>query len=210
MKKNHIFTALMVLFAAQLSFGQAVQKGNFIIDPYYGWPNLGKQFLSETIADGVTPRGIGPWGLRLEYLVGDRFGITLDGIHNSAGAEYRETPDFITNDNGVSVPNNQEFTYRAMMNRLRIQLGFNYHFDFNDDNLDAYFGVAAGTNNRFWSVSTNEPNSNFADEATSGTLLPFSARIRFGGRYYFNDVIGANLELGLGGPLISAGLSFRF
>jgi hypothetical protein len=41
-------------------------------------------------------------------------------------------------------------------------------------------------------------------------LLPFSMRLCTGIRYYFSDNIGANMELGLGGPLVSLGLSLKF
>ena len=40
-------------------------------------------------------------------------------------------------------------------------------------------------------------------------LIPVSARIALGMRYYFNNNIGINSELGIGGPMLSVGVSVR-
>lgn len=204
-----VLTTLLVVGVSSLSTAQALSQGNFVIDPYYGFPNIGKSLVSATVKDGVSVKGMGPWGLRMEYMAGDRFGVTLDGIHNSAGSEYRDTPDYKNDGDGNLVANTEEYSYKSMMNRLRIQVGFNYHFDFSDPSLDAYVGAAAGTNNRFWNVSTTEPNSDFENISEEGSLLPVSMRVRFGGRYYFTDNLGMNMELGLGGPILSMGLSVK-
>lgn len=204
-----LLATVFVAGVSSLTIAQALRQGNFIIDPYYGFPNFGKSLVSGAAAEGTSVKGIGPWGLRMEYMAGDQFGLTLDGIHNSAGTEYRETPNTVRDENGNQVANDTEYEYKAMMNRLRIQVGFNYHFNFSDPQLDAYFGVAAGSNKRYWSVSTTEPNSNFENETVEGTLLPVSMRLRFGGRYYFSENVGMNMELGLGGPILSAGLSIK-
>lgn len=212
--KNRIFLlVLTLLFVFPFSSnGQALQEGNFVIDPYFGFPNFGKN-LARTIAeetDDSKISGLGPWGLRMEYMIGDEFGITVDGIHNSFGVKAYDTPDYISDQNGNQVENNQEYEYKVTMNRWRIQLGFNYHFDLSNEKLDAYAGAAGGTNMRFWSATTTEPNYNYEDDVSGqGTLFPASFRIRLGARYYFTDNIGANLELGLGGPLLSGGLSIK-
>jgi len=94
------------------------------------------------------------------------------------------------------------------MKRLRIHVRFNYHFDISNPNLDGYAGIGAGTNNRFRSAYENGVE---LDDTGIGnqTLIPVSARICAGLRYYFTENLGLKLELGLGGPVISGGLSIR-
>lgn len=156
-------------------------------------------------ADNFDTGGIGPAGLRMEYMLGDQIGLGLDVIYNSNRASYVET-DTIYNSNGSQIETN---SYEQTMQRLRIHVRFNYHFDISNPNLDGYFGVGAGTNNRFRTAYENgvELEETGLDDLT---LIPFSARICVGTRYYFTDNFGLNCELGLGGPVISAGLSVKF
>ena len=214
--KRFLFYVLLGLFA-QVSFGQTIFQGTFIIDPYYGFPNFGKFVISPSNVGESEYKvlGVGPWGVRMEYLIDDKFGITLDGIHNSAGFSLKNIPDFTLDDEGNLVSNEEEYRYKFMMNRLRFQVGLNYHFDFTEPMLDGYIGFAAGTNNRTWSLTSNEPNFENYDELKiikdifDFFRIPVSARLRFGGRYYFTDNFGVNLEFGLGGPVISTGLSIK-
>lgn len=213
---NILLIITFIVGVSSISISQALRQGNIIIDPYYGFPNFEKSFITGIQVDyeeGYSTKGLGPWGLRMEYLVGDQFGLTLDGIHNSAGVEYRGTPNYINDENGNSIPNNEEYRYKIMLHRLRVQVGLNYHFDFSEPQLDGYFGVAAGTNNRSFRITTTEPNSDIENESFDDILgffrLPVSMRLRFGGRYYFSENIGMNMEFGLGGPVLSAGLSVR-
>ena len=211
--KRKIIIMFSMLLATTFVSSQALREGNFVIDPYYGFPNFGKSAMKSLEEPGAQSSvgGLGPWGLRMEYMLGDQFGLTLDGIHNSTNITSVYQPDFITDENGNSVPNNQgvEYEDRASMNRIRVQVGLNYHFGFSNRMLDGYVGFAAGTNARYWSISTTNPDSGFEDEAESGALFPVSMRLRLGGRYYFTDNLGLNFELGLGGPVISAGLSIK-
>jgi hypothetical protein len=175
---------------------QAVEQGTVIIDPYYGFPNLGKSFAEDISSSDVTVTGVGPAGMRVEYLIADRFGIGVDFIYNSFTGTYSDTS------------NGSVYDYEATMARTRVHLRFNYHLKASSEDLDLYIGMGAGTNGRTWSYTTNDPAG--SDENTSGTLLPFSARLAFGMRYYFTDNIGINSEIAIGGPLMSAGLSIKF
>lgn len=211
MKRKIIIMFSMLLVTSFVS-SQALRQGNFVIDPYYGFPNFGKSLMNSLeVEDGSNSvGGLGPWGLRIEYMAGDRFGITLDGIHNSTSLSARYKPDFIYNEDGDYVQNteNVEYEDKIAMNRIRIQVGLNYHFDFSDPSLDAFLGFAAGTNSRTWSFDSTNPEFN-QPENEFGVLIPVSLRLRLGGRYYFNDFLGINFELGLGGPVLSAGLSVK-
>jgi len=181
-----------------------VEQGSIIIDPYYGFPNFGKKFADLLVGDSSTNvniTGIGPAGLRAEYLVADNFGVGFDFIYNSVGVEYDYT-DYDTN--GFQ----QTYTSKANQQRFRIQLRINYHF-VQTDALDAYVGFGAGTNIRRYTFESNEPNY-IEPNAISGALIPVSIRVALGARYYFIPNLGLNVELGLGGPVISGGISLKF
>jgi hypothetical protein len=95
------------------------------------------------------------------------------------------------------------------MQRVRAQLRFNYHFNITNPNVDSYIGVGAGTNNRFRSTLENGVDITENDGISNFTLVPFSIRVAAGLRYYFTANIGINAEIGIGGPVISGGLSIR-
>jgi opacity protein-like surface antigen len=101
----------------------------------------------------------------------------------------------------------QTYDVKANLSRVRLQARFNYHF-IENDNVDAYFGVGAGTNFRKYTLTTDYPN--YDDDSETGTLLPFSLRLAVGTRYYFTENIGINAEIGIGGPVLSGGISIKF
>ncbi len=199
---------LCLALGSNAAFGQINEQGNIIIDPYYGFPNLGKS-LAESTAEGVDDvniTGFGPAGLRVEYMVGDRFGIGVDAIFNGWGFEGSAV-DTIGYQPDLT-PITESRSAKATMTRYRIQARFNYHFDLGSPNLDVYMGLGAGTNLRVFKYF--EDGVEQEDQEISGALIPFSLRVAAGTRYYFTENIGLNAEIGLGGPIISAGLSLRF
>lgn len=205
-----MITAVMALIFSFSASAQGVQQGNIIIDPYYGGPNFGRAFI-EAVEDGnsgntnFNARSIGPAGLRVEYMVGDRIGIGVDAIFNTRNITFNLNDTIIDGNGDQEIRTN---SYEYDMKRLRLHLRFNYHFDISNPALDGYLGVGAGTNNRF--RSTFENGVEIEDDLSGFTLIPFSARICVGTRYFFTDNIGINAELGLGGPLVSGGLSIKF
>lgn len=208
-----LLVAAATVVAGNLTLAQANEQGNIILDPYYGFPNLGKSFWNSIEkADGTNnfkATGVGPMGLRGEYMVSDRIGVGFDFIYNSNNISYTEI-DSVYN-SGTDSYTTQETDYKRTMNRVRVQARFNYHFDVSNPDLDAYFGVGAGTNNRFRKFYREGVEETDEFEGSGNlTLIPVSFRLCTGLRYYFTDNIGMNAEIGLGGPLISAGLSVRF
>ncbi len=202
MKKLLFLTVFSAFFAGN-SIAQAVEQGNIIIDPYYGGPNFGKAFAQSVAGEGgdLKVNGLGPLGLRAEYMVADKFGIGIDFIYNSFS--LNTTADSLNND-GTDY---RTYDVKTNLSRVRLQARFNYHF-IENDNVDAYFGVGAGTNFRKYTVTTDFPN--YDDQSASGTLLPFSMRVCVGTRYYFTENLGVNAEIGLGGPIGSIGISLKF
>jgi opacity protein-like surface antigen len=205
MKRKFLqFLSLSILVCVPFIGGAQVNsQGSIIIDPYYGYPNFGKSFASSlsSSSSDIKIGGIGPAGIRAEYMLADKFGMGIDFIYNSLTTSYFE--DSI----GVDGKITQSYEAKYAMQRFRVQLRMNYHF-IENDNIDAYVGFGAGTNIRRYSFTSDKPGS--SSPAESGSLIPVSMRFALGMRYYFTENIGFNTELGLGGPMISAGLSLRF
>ena len=185
-----------------LSIGQINNEGTFIFDPYYGFPNFGKVFVNDidNASSDVSTIGIGPMGIRAEYMLADKFGVGIDFIYNSINGTYQI--DSLNFDGSIF----QSYDTKLAMQRYRVQVRMNYHFVTND-RLDAYVGFGVGTNTRRFVYSTDKPNAE--EYSSSGSLIPVSARIALGMRYYFHNNIGINSELGIGGPMLSVGVSVR-
>lgn len=191
---------LLTLHSPHNTSAQSVEQGTIIIDPYYGFPFAGKILIEELFSPmTMTVTGVGPTGGRIEYLLTDRFGMGIDIIYKQI------IGDFTAQDTA----SNNIYTYRGTVTRTRIQVRFNYHLMASGENLDLYVGMATGTNNRkVVLTSVDDPTQELT--FNNFQFLPFSARIAFGMRYYFMKNIGLNTELGIGGPLITAGVSIKF
>lgn len=208
---------IALIFSAFSTFSQANYQGSIIIDPYYGYPNFGASYYSllesNSTVSSFKSTGIGPAGLRAEYMVGDKIGVGFDFIYNSNTITNTNTDstavfNTITSNYDYSVTVSNE---KRIMQRVRFQARINFHFDISNPALDAYFGVGVGTNNRFRKYYVNgvEQVDSYTTAASSFTLFPVSMRICTGVRYYFSPNVGLNMELGLGGPMISAGISCK-
>lgn len=188
-----------------------LEQGSVVIDPYYGFPNFGKAFIQAV--EDANPNaidskisGVGPAGLRAEYLISDRIGLGFDIIYNSNGFSFTRIDTVGYEGDGTPVTETNDLEYK--MQRVRAQVRINYHFDISNPNFDSYIGLGAGTNNRF--RTTIENGKEVEGDLDDFTLLPFSMRICAGARYYFTDNFGLNMEIGLGGPVLSGGLSVKF
>ena len=76
---------VFALFAGTtFSASAQVQQGSILIDTYYGFPNLYKSIFESAVstasATNVNAGGIGPLGLRAEYVASDKFGVGIDFV----------------------------------------------------------------------------------------------------------------------------------
>lgn len=88
--KFSIFAATgLFLLTIGTSAAQGVKKGNVLVDAYYGFPNLYTTVFKTAYAnsgseEGLKIGGVGPLGVRAEYMVADKIGVGLDiGYNNS-------------------------------------------------------------------------------------------------------------------------------
>lgn len=218
-----LFT-LVLLFASQEVFSQngdddyvprPFEEKDVFIDIYSGYPNWGSYFLEEFIEDNDYDlkeiKGIPHIGGRLEFIISKEFGFTVDALYDSWGGSWSNV-GLVQDTSGFMINQNTENSFQV--NRLRIQIGLTYHLDeITVEDLDLYAGLGIGSNKLWVSDDIEDANIDLKDRSyfqVNGSLVdsPISVRARVGGRYFFTDKVALNLELSLGGPLITGGLSF--
>ncbi len=207
MKKRSGIVILVFLALTMISnktHAQCVSKGTVEIDAYYGFPNILSLIVRNAYQNSqqqdISVSGIGPVGIRGEYFITDHIAFGLDGNYSETNIYWKE-PAY---NNSASV----YYSYRLSVPRLRILGKFNIHFGAND-HFDWYAGAGIGYNNTRFNLTTNDPDYSNQDINVAFTL-PVSARIDFGGKYFFTDNIGVGFEVGLGGPLASVGITAKF
>jgi hypothetical protein len=198
MSKNRIITFLVIVFLANINVVKAqlneefvnskrVKKESFIIDAFYGWPYLNGTLL-KSISNNVTVKNTNHLGGKFEYMISDEVGLGGEFTYADAGINYQSS----TNGN----------FYKAGFSKLRILGRVNYHFQ-TSEFLDLYLAMGVGYKKTIFYDTGNSNN------AQPFNLFPISVKLGVGLHYYFNETIGINAEVGLGGPLISAGLSIK-
>ncbi len=173
------------------SSGLCVKKYDIIIDGYYGYPYLMGILVKKVLADsfGITKAlNINHIGARFEYMVWSQIGLGLEYTYALLSIDYQGK-------NGKY--------YTAGVSKQRFLGKFNYHFA-TSEKLDPYLTAGIGYSNT--NVFSNEPGV----KSTSVTTIPIALRVGIGLRYFFTETIGINAEVGLGGPLMQAGMSFKF
>lgn len=200
-----------ILFGVLLSFNafsQSLFVGNHVIEPYIGFPNVTKYVpmlaLSQEPENITSYVGLPPSGLRYSYMLTDDISFGVDVIFD------RSRKDFVSTDTVFQNGGWQYLSYEGQrtQTRLRLQARMNFHLPISQPNADSYIGLGFGTNNRW----LKDYKNGVLDRELKGSdaiLIPFSMRVCFGYRYYFNYNLGIVGEIGIGGPLLSFGLSYK-
>ena len=197
-----LFTKFTV--SSQISF-----TSNQLIESYLGFPNLGRlsaQITDTSILEKQDQKfsGIGPSGFRYSYMLSDDFSIGIELMYNALKENYRTSQDVYMNNAWTLINKNMLVSTQ----RLRIHVRMNFHFSAFSDMSDSYLGLGFGTNNK-WKKTSENGNVIEKISGSQAVILPFSLRLCYGYRYFFNYNWGINGEVGLGGPLLSLGLSFK-
>ena len=98
------------------------------------------------------------------------------------------------------------------MERLRVQFRANFHFNMKNPLVQLYGGIGVGLNYRNILFRKNgEKESEITSYLEDGTIvLPISARICFGYKQILKNNFALSFEAGLGGPLFSVGIAYKF
>lgn len=193
-------TALTLLSSGNVS-AQVVEQGNMIFDVYYGFPNLYSTvfraaYTNSGSEENIKIGGLGPVGIRGEYMLADKFGIGLDIGFNNTKLSFSE----------FDVVDNKTYDYNFTTQKIGAMVTFNYHF-LDNDQVDLYGVFGVGYGNRSFKFESTDP---LYDNSNVDAPIPVASRLGVGLRYFFTDNIGANIALGFGqGGLINAGLSVK-
>ena len=202
MKKSLLLIALSLFMigAPEMANAQAVKEGTILIDAYYGYGSLYTAAFKAAYANsgspsGVKVTGLGPLGVRGEYLVTDKLGLGGDIGFNST----KVTQDQLNSSNNV-------YRYTFYTQKIGVMVTFNYHF-ITKDNLDFYGVFGGGYGERTYTFTSTEPGYS---EPTVKGLVPISAKLGLGIRYFFNDQVGFNMGIGFGqGGILNGGLTIK-
>lgn len=173
------------------SSGNCIEQGTILIDAFYGGPYFnGALIKSAYSADSLnsTPHNYNQFGAKVEYLVNDKLGLGIEGTYALATVDYR---------------GNDLKYYTAGMSKYRVLAKMNYHFA-TGEHIDPY--LTWGVGYKSTKIYTNEPGG---VKDINVNLIPLAFRAGIGMRYFFTDALGVNAEVGLGGPMIQAGLSLK-
>jgi hypothetical protein len=198
--KKLLFVFAMVA-GTTFSASAQVQQGTILVDAYYGMPNLYKSafqsLVSAADATNVQSGGIGPLGVRAEWLAAEKFGVGIDVCYSDA---------YVTEDAMGS--DGMMYSYELRSPKIGIMATMNYHF-VSTETVDFYFIAGGGWKNRTLTSTTDDPN--YTTDSIDMSLLNIAARVGVGARIFFTENIGINLGVGFGqGSIFNGGVSMKF
>lgn len=207
LKRTFLFLFTVILILPFTSKAQVYEKGDILVDAYYGVPNLmtgivktGFNKLKEI--KEVEIGSSGPFGIKGEYLISERIGVGLN-------FNYATTTVSAVFDRGADTAT-VFYTYKASIPRFRIMPTVNFHLG-NSTSFDPYFSIGFGYRSTRFIGTTDDPILKDQDIPIPLSLHPFAFRAEFGCRYFFTQYLGAHAQIGIsGGPLLAAGLSAKF
>ncbi len=226
MKKNK--TLILVIFTISILFatksysqdtndnssGNCVEKGNFIVDAYYGYPYVmgtyvKSVFTTNNNGNNSSVESVRNWnhiGGKFEYMLNDEIGIGLEYTYAAVDINYYEDKSVLQNNQYVT----KTFHYKATLYKQRALARINFHFA-TSEKFDPYATIGFGyktsllkSNNPDDQQTVNDFNTTFSN------LFPISFRFGIGARYFFTKNFGINMEAGIGGPSIQGGVSVKF
>jgi hypothetical protein len=189
---------------------KSIYRGTLKVETFYGFPNLLTAAIKNTYEltnqkkEQLSITGIGPIGLRAEYFITDHIAFGAELSYAATSIQWQEHGTIKLND--TIVPYNYSFKLTAP--RIRMLGKFNFHFG-TTEHFDWYAGLGIGYNSTRIHLETDAPYIRDYD-ILSLYFLPLSARIDFGGNYYFTKNLGVGFEVGLGGPLAAVALTAKF
>lgn len=152
---------------------------------------------------------IKPLYLRFDFKWDKKNSIGFMAIYNGYRASGTRT-DSIWNGNNLTYDVSSTNLFYSM-HRLRFQVVYTRHFFVDRPRVNTYFYTSLGVNFKF---------NKFKEDNPSGALdysgfdfsrgFPISSRLCYGLRYNFSESMSLHTEVGLGGPLLSIGLTAKF
>ena len=108
------------------------------------------------------------------------------------------------------------FRTKYVLNRFRVQLVYIRNFHHSNPRFESSFYTALGWSNKFRKYYENDQETNpytstpFASGFGTEINMPISIRLAYGLCINLSDRLGLHTEFGLGGPLLTIGLTTKF
>lgn len=200
---------LICLFAVETANTQTncISQGKSLIDVYYGFPNLYSTIIEQgynnnfDLTRGMRPSYsnsfVGPVGFKFERMITDQIGVGLNVFYANTTIQWSDN----------------SYSYKTTVERIRVAVTGNWHFA-TTAKFDPYFMAHVGYANynyKFDAVANYDsipasphpkPDIQF--------MIPIALRVGMGARYFFNNNLGVNAEVGLGGIFLTAGLTYKW
>lgn len=189
---------------------QVVEQGKVIVDAYYGFPNLYTAVFKAAYANSgselnLKASGIGPLGVRGEYLVTDKIGVGLDFAFSNSKLTYQEEGQVYNSTTGNYDPITYDYNFKT--SKIGVIATLNYHF-LDSDKFDLYAVTGIGFASRKFVFDTTDPDY---VAASIKSPIPIGSKIGVGMRYFFTDNIGAQLQAVVGqGGILNLGITAKF
>lgn len=209
MKFNFCSKAVLILLLVLLvsiAKAQPVRRFNVITDAYYGFPNLMTgilRIIAEDYTDdpNLKSKGIGPFGSRSQFMLSKRVGVGMDFYYASSSFEY-------TNQTVDSAGSAISYHYKLTNTRPRFLARVDIHFG-ESKIFDPYCAFGLGYSAARYKFETDDPSVGIESYDVKSPF-PVAYRMAAGAHLYFVKFMGVGAEFGLGGPLITFGLSGKF
>ncbi|MFT7344793.1 MAG: hypothetical protein ACI9XP_001382 [Lentimonas sp.] len=188
------------------SFSQTNSPGQFVVETFFGGPNTVKAFavLTTSVYDLLpdaknTTTGFGPIGGRFEYLITEKIGLGFETAFTKAESITTYSSSDMNGD-----PTTESVMYSQT--KIGFMPAIFVHFVDNDQ-WDVFFegGMGYKINNRTFDFS----ESTIATEEIK-SVIPISARVAIGARYYITPNFAVNAQFGVGNSgVLQGGLTYR-
>lgn len=157
----------------------------------------------------VTDVKIKPIFIRFDYKWHEKHSIGFMATYNGYRASGTRTDSIWDGTNSMYSIYSTDLLYS--MHRLRFQVVYTRHFFVDRPKVNTYFYTALGANLKFDKMK--EENQEGLPNYSSFTItrgFPIAGRLCYGLRYNFSESMSLLTEVGLGGPLLSIGLTAKF
>lgn len=212
---------LLLLSNNTFSQGTEAFKADYIIraQAFVGGPSISKQIfnLSSSFQDKVTYESIPLVGFKVETYVYPWLSVGVEGTFKRSTISYEVSDSTLLQELdeklGISVEDlvgvDPFGIYKLDLPRLRILAKANAHLIPNSEKSDLYLSLGLGLNKLTPRLTKNDQELDFSN-AIPKLSLPVAFRLSIGYSYYFIPNVGIMGEIGIGGPLLSIGLTGRF
>ncbi|MBI3133249.1 MAG: hypothetical protein HYZ14_01105 [Bacteroidetes bacterium] len=208
--RNWLVIVCLVFLGASSS-AQMLEEGDLVVEAGIGFPNV-KPFVyipGAVAHNSFSPfekqgHSYGQFIVKGEFMMADKIGV-MAALNYGYFTGYEESEyydwDPVTQTNVLKT-----YYYDIRIHKLRFTGGFNFHI-IRTSRADCYLGFLAGGKKSYANAETNDP---YVSGEVQTFSFPAAFRVHFGTRFFVTDAVAINMELGLGGPAISFGATYKF